>query len=98
MDGTINWDRMEAINNHHAMSAQREQDEAYDSSSDQMIVKYGPLASDEEFRALLEWLDLQAAGETLTANCFSHCWLLLSLLAHPCYNPCYTLASSFSHC
>jgi hypothetical protein len=63
MDGLINWDRLEAINNHHAMPAQRDQDEAYDSSSDKMIVEYGHLAAEDEFRALLGWLDIEADGK-----------------------------------
>jgi hypothetical protein len=39
MASTINWDRLEAINNHHAMLAQRQQDADYDRSSDSMIVE-----------------------------------------------------------
>lgn len=62
MASTINWDRLEAINNHHAMPAQRQQDRDYDRSSDRMIVEYGHLAKDDEFKALLRWLDASAEG------------------------------------
>lgn len=69
MDAPINWDRLEAINNHHEMAHQQAQDKDFHRSADKLIVEHAELASDEVFVGLVAWLDGQAGDGLHDAVC-----------------------------